>query len=133
MKYPYEESAKRGEPAPKGLSLPQYWHYMSLRVLYKSWYGGVISKEEAIKEKKLLDHPLDVAMNAFKWNDIMSRMHCDLFKNIEGYSNNYAKARESGDIRKALEAADKMYQLLYAMVPMAKEITDEQLRMEVER
>lgn len=131
--FPYERAAMNNDPMPDGLDHIDMAMYQALASLYWRYHAGGISRDNAKIEKGKLMHKYNVRVNAKYYEDIMYRTHFDLMQNIEGYSNNYAKARASGDIRKALEAADKMYELLYAMVPKAKEIPDEQLRMEVKK
>lgn len=98
----------RGESMPDRLSLPEQWHFQALRLLYKNLFSGVVSREDAVTEKKKMDHPLAVEMNRRKWEDIMYRFHSDIMKNMEGAANAYAKNR-------TIENADKMYEVIYGM------------------
>lgn len=54
MKFEHEENAMRGDPVPKSLTGIGQSYYIGLRYLYAACRIGAISRDEAAKEKKLL-------------------------------------------------------------------------------
>jgi len=46
--------AAKSEPIPDGLTLPEQWLYLSLRILYREYQSGVLTKEQAALEKRRL-------------------------------------------------------------------------------
>lgn len=53
MKFEYEEQARRNEPMPDGLTADESLVYTFLRNLYWSLNKGMLSKEQAQKEKNI--------------------------------------------------------------------------------
>lgn len=46
-----EQSAAAGSELPAGLSSPEQWLFLSLRLLYQQYRDGHLTKEQAQKEK----------------------------------------------------------------------------------
>ena len=60
----YERLAMRGEEMPSGLDSPDQTMYLKMRLLYDSYKKGVITREQATKEKAMLmrQHELDCSL-----------------------------------------------------------------------
>lgn len=56
------ERAGRGYPLPEGLCLPEQWFYLALRSLYYQFGEGMLSAEEAAREKGQLLQQHEMAM-----------------------------------------------------------------------
>ena len=53
MKYPFEEQAMHNEPMPEGLTALEQQIYIVLRNIYWSLHKGIITKDQAQKEKNM--------------------------------------------------------------------------------
>lgn len=54
VEFPFEQEARRGQPAPDGLSLIDRMAYTALRGIYGQFYDKKISQEQAGAEKQQL-------------------------------------------------------------------------------
>ena len=75
-----ERAACSGKPIPDGLGFPEKCLYIAMRGLYVQYRSGVISLNQAKKEKRLLindfgqmelhEKSLDRSIKAWKWVDL---------------------------------------------------------------
>lgn len=119
MQFPYEQQAMDGEEMLEGLSLPDQCAYQFLRSLYSQYYKGLISKEQAIREKGLIQREYDVRTNANKYIDVMQRWLSGTLKAIEGAQNAYRKNR-------TLENADNLSAAIDGRLTMIERNLNEQ-------
>ncbi len=89
MTFPWEADAKVNKPMPAGLKASEQVAYQALAHLTARWRLGVVSSEQAIKERKQIDqrYLIDAANEGYiKWT-------VDLRKRIEIAQSEYRKKR----------------------------------------
>ena len=79
MRYEFEDAAKRCEPMPEGLTLPEIMVYQSLSALTVRYRAGQVSAELAIRERRQIDAAYDAAVR----DDRLVRWCVQLRKGIE--------------------------------------------------
>ena len=99
---PYEQAAMRGDPMPEGLKSYDCTMFQNLSLLYQRYHKGMIDKEQAIREKKIL---LD-AYRIDKFGDEVVQDAVKLWTNIETAASAYCKAP-------SIEAADALIKAIY--------------------
>lgn len=73
----WERAAAEGKSVPDGLTLPEKYLFISFRSLYHQYNEGLLTKEQARKEKSLLikdfnrfeqrEKAMDRSMKAWRW------------------------------------------------------------------
>lgn len=106
----YERDAMANRPMPDGLDYVDAVMYQGLAYLYQRYHVGAVDREQATAEKRKMLRWYSVQKNAKQYEDMMYRLHADLMKAAEGAANAYAKAR-------TLENADRLYQVIYGILP----------------
>lgn len=97
LELPYEKAAMAGEEMPKGLEYPDQILFLELRLLYKSYKDGVITRDSATREKIEL-------LRTYEAHKIVDRMGKDWVEQIK----NTELARAAYRKNKTIENADKM-------------------------
>ena len=90
-----------GDPMPDGLTSQEQTLYLQLRMLYAQYRSGVVSRERAKEEKRMLCKEFD--KNQYK--EKMYRYWVEQTKQTERYKNAYMK-------NKTIENADKLLGVL---------------------
>ena len=99
---PYEQAAMRGDPMPEGLKSYDCTMFQNLSLLYQRYHKGMIDREQATKEKRIL---LD-AYRIDKFGDELIQSTVELRKSIEIAASAYCKAP-------SIEAADALIKAIY--------------------
>lgn len=110
LKFSWERQAMDGEEMPDGLPLEEQLAYQALAHLYGRYRMKLIDRERGSAEKGKIAHALSCSKSKESMNRRLAEHHAQLVKNLEGAANDYAKSR-------TLEAADRMYQAVYGMLP----------------
>ena len=105
MTYAWEAQAKRNAPMPAGLSASEQLAYQSIAALVARFRMGVVSAEQAKKERKQIDQRLLIG----KANEGYIKWTVELRKRIEIAQSNYRRER-------TVEAADRMSDVLDGFV-----------------
>lgn len=85
MKYEFEDSAKRCEPMPDGLTLEEQMVYQILAALTVRYRAGAISAELAVKERRLADAAYDKAVQDGRLVDWCVRLHRGVERALSDY------------------------------------------------
>jgi len=95
MEHSWEAMAKRNEPMPKDLSLPDQAAYQAIACLVVRFRLKAVSAEQAVREKAQIDKALD------RWtaNDAFVNWNVRLRKRIE-------RAHARYRLERTIEAAD---------------------------
>lgn len=101
---PYEKQAMNGDPLPIGLEYPDQILYLGLRLLYKSYRMGFVSREQATEEKRLLLTEYDKAL----YRHSMGQHWVDLVKRIEVFTWRYRKNKTIENADLLLDVIDDM-------------------------
>lgn len=104
MNQELERMAMNGNPLPKGLSASEQLAYLELRVLYREYKSGCVSKDQAAAEKAEVLHRLFQNRHREKLRDRMCRLYLD----INTRAIRYQKER-------TLENADRLFAAFYKM------------------
>ena len=108
LKFPWERQAMNGEEMPDGLSLEEQLAYQALAHLYGRYHMKLIDRERGRAEKGKITHTLYCREQKESMNRRLANHYAQLLRALEGAANDYAKNR-------TLEAADRMYQVVYGM------------------
>ena len=100
----FERQAMRDEEAPSGLTLAERKAYYLLRILYREYRAGEISREQASREKKMIVRD----MESEKQIDKLNRRIAQLWKEIEIPAREYVHDSTT-------ENADKFYAAVYGL------------------
>lgn len=90
-----------GDPMPDGLNSPEQTLYFQLRMLYAQYRGGIVSRERAKEEKRILCKEFDKNQHKEK----MYRYWVEQTKRTEAAKVVYLKD-------KTIESADKLVRVL---------------------
>lgn len=93
---PYEKEAMRGDELPAGMEYPDQVMYLNLRLLYKSYHMGIVTREQAkLEKKKLLDE-----YRVYKYNRELEKEIVDMIRKTELARAAYRKDRtlENADL-----------------------------------
>lgn len=101
MEFWFERQAMNGDPMPDGLTSPEQTMYLQLRMLYHQYRNGLVSREQAKEEKRLLC----VEFEKNKHKEKMYRYWVEQTKRTERYKNAYMK-------NKTIENADRLVRVL---------------------
>lgn len=85
MKYEFEDSAKRCEPMPEGLTLEEQMVYQILAALTVRYRAGAISAELAVKERRLADAAYDKAVQDGRLVDWCVRLRRGVERALSDY------------------------------------------------
>lgn len=114
MSFLYERQAKAGEPMPDGLTMPEQMYYQALALLSARYKYGVITAEESIREKRLLEQEYCNMLGKEKYISAC----VSLWSNVENASIAFAKEPN-------MENAYKMHEAVYGRVLAHQEGGDE--------
>lgn len=101
---PYETAAMRGDPMPEGLKSYDCTMFQNLSLLYQRYHKGMIDREQATKEKKIL---LD-AYRTEKFGYSVLEENIAISKRLESAAAEYV-------YNPCVETADKMYRAFYGI------------------
>lgn len=90
-----------GDPMPDGLTSPEQTLYLQLRMLYSQYRSGLVSREQAKEEKRMLCREFDNN----KYKEKMYRYWVEQTRRTEGCKNAYMK-------NKTIENADRLVRVL---------------------
>lgn len=105
MKYEFEDSAKRCEPMPEGLTLEEQMVYQILAALTVRYRAGAISAELAVKERRMADAAYDKAVQDGRLVD----WHVQLTKRIERAMSAYRLNRTLENADRLVDTIDGLY------------------------
>lgn len=108
MELPYERLAMRGDTMPGGLNAADQVCFQGLAFLYSRYRAGIISKEAASAEKKLIVMRCVEAKRAAAFGEKCSQHAVKLWRNVEQAANAYQTDR-------TLENADKLIAAIYGI------------------
>lgn len=103
MEFEFERKAMKGEPCPKRLDIADTYAYISLKNLYKMYKAGLISREEAKKEKETI---------VYNWKTNKSQLEF-LSRECEALKNKIKIAAEEYEKSPTLENAERLYCAIY--------------------
>lgn len=115
LNFPWERDAMNNEPMPDGLPLEEQMAYQALAALYGRYRLKLITRDQGHEEKGRIIYALDLRRRQEDANRKLTKQTADMFRNIEGAANAYAKNR-------TLENADRLYQVIYGMIPKGGEV-----------
>lgn len=113
LTFTWERSAMNGDEMPEGLPLEEQLAWQTVAHLYGRFRLKLITRETGHTEKGKIRYALDLRKREADADRKLARWHADLMKAAEGAANTYAKNR-------TLENADRLYQVLYGMLPTKK-------------
>ena len=105
MKYSFEGAAKRCEPMPEGLTLPEQMAFQALAALTVRYRCGMISAELAVRERRRIDAAYEEAAR----NEKLVSWCTGLRTRIEASLNNYRLTR-------TVEAADHLADVIDGLI-----------------
>ncbi len=97
---PYEKAAIAGDEMPDGLTSPDKWLFLSLRLLYSYKRMGMVDKATAIREKRKL---LEDYQHLKFQEDVQARM-VETYKRAEIAACDYRKNPTIANADRLLEA-----------------------------
>lgn len=113
-----EDLAMVGAVMPDGLSSAQVWLFECLRALYGSHRCGLIDRGQGKREKGQL-----LRLYGRLCLDEKQVLHtARMWAELEAPAADFAKARKAGKTQEALNAADRIWQVLYRMPPPKEEV-----------
>lgn len=89
MQEELERLAAKSEPLPNNLTLPEQWLYLSLRVLYREFKTGAITREQATKEKTSI-------LKQFEMAQLHHKAYTQATERSNKYGYLFAEAEKSG-------------------------------------
>lgn len=110
LKFPWERQAMNNEEMPDGLPLEEQLAYQAMAQLYGRYNKKMIDRERGGTEKGKIAHALICSKQRADMSRKLAEHHAKLLKDLEGAASSYAKDR-------TLEAADRMYQVVYGVLP----------------
>lgn len=113
MAFTWERLAMDGAEMPEGLSLEEQLAFQAMAHLYARFNMKVIDRERGHIEKGRVKHALECRQRNADMSRRLTEKHVKLLKDLEGAACEYAKTR-------TLEEADRMYQVVYGMLPGGK-------------
>lgn len=106
MQFEFEEQAMSGFPIPDGLKQWEQNAYIALRGLYQQYRLGVIDRETATADKRMIVKAAQEAESLEAFRRKLAQSTAMLWKEIEAAGSMYAKVP-------TLENADAFYQAVY--------------------
>lgn len=103
-----EERASKGMPIPDGITRSQIWLYERFRALYHQLHIGAITREVATADKRRLIGEYNKLSSENDFREKQLAHTANLWRNIEGAANEYAKDR-------TIEHADRFYHAVYGV------------------
>jgi hypothetical protein len=118
LTFPWEKQAMSGDEMPENLTLEEQLAYQALAHLYGRFRLKQIDRDKGHTEKGKIKCAYEKQSRSAQINSELAKHHVAVLKAMEGAASDYAKNR-------SLEAADRMYQALYGMLPgPAMEVQD---------
>lgn len=108
MELSYERLAMRGDSMPAGLCAADQVCFQGLSFLYARFRAGIIDKESASAEKKLIVMRCEEAKKAAAFGEKCSEHAVKLWRDVEQAASAYQKDR-------TLENADKLITAIYGV------------------
>lgn len=105
----YERDAINGKPMPKGLSGYDQGVYLALRALYANYHAKVVTREEAMREKRLILREFGEARRRMRFDRELSDHTVNLWKTIGDYNGAYCRER-------TLDNADALSKAIYGLL-----------------
>ena len=99
--FPYEKQAMAGDPLPSGLGYPDQILYLSLSLLYYRLRNEIVTREEAMLEKKELIEQY----RCYQYREQMGQQWVEVIRETEMARAAYLKDR-------TLENADKLVEII---------------------
>ena len=103
MEFAFEREAMQGEPVPKGLDIADSCLYVSLKNLYAMYRNKLISRKDAIEEKKRL---------VYNWETDKAKIEF-LNRDSEMLRDKISVASKDYKHNPCIETADKLYAAFY--------------------
>lgn len=103
FEFEFERKAMKGEPCPKELDIADTCAYMALKSLYRMYRHGIISRNDAAKEKETIVFNWETEKSKLKF---LNRETKELKEKIGTASAEYAK-------KPTIENAERLYCALY--------------------
>lgn len=91
MVFPFEREAQQGLPIPEGLDFPDQFAFQFLRRMYRDLRTGVLTMEQAMKEKGKMTYQYHKAKGILQHASTMGAYGAELRKAIEAAHSNYRK------------------------------------------
>ena len=107
-RYKYEREAARGDVMPDGLTLMEQYAYQAMRNLYGSYRKGLVTKDQAVLEKRRILKSLKQALEKEAFRDKTEKHTASLWKAIESAAARYKNER-------TLESADAFMEAVYGV------------------
>lgn len=103
--FPWEESALRGAPLPKGLKYEESFLYEALSSVYCRYHSGKITKDQGAAEKKYFINRYE----QLKAQEQLSMRQAKIYREVEYLAQKYHE-------NPCLETADLMMNVIYGEV-----------------
>lgn len=111
----FEKAAMNGLPMPDGLSMEEQMYFQGLSILYNRYRSGYISRDQGSADRKKLDGEFEKCKRKNELTERRRLQSDRMWKSAEGPSSDYVHARQAGDVQKALDAADRLWEAIYRM------------------
>lgn len=103
MEFPFERQAMNGEQLPKGLDVADSCLYIALKSLYTMYKRKLISRKDAVEEKKRL---------VYNWKTDKSKIEF-INRKSDVLKEKIGDASEEYKKNPCVETADKLYAAFY--------------------
>ena len=103
MNIEFEKQAMHGEPLPQGLDIVDSCLYVALEYLYKAYRAGIMTREEAKREKEILVYNYTTNKSDIEF----------LNRNCLRLRERIFNASEEYRLSPSLENANKLYAAFY--------------------
>ena len=110
LTFSWERSAMENGDMPDGLPLEEQMAFQAVAHLYGRYRLKLINRETGHIEKGKIRYALDLRKRQADTDRRLAKHHADMLRDMEGAANSYAKNR-------TLENADRLYQVIYGMLP----------------
>lgn len=112
--FPFERAAMMGDPMPEGLTLEDQLAFQALAALYARYHMGILDKDAGKADKLKIKAEYDKRKRQAENNRLLAQSCARLWTELELAACEYAKS-------KSIEAADRMYGVVYGLVPVGIE------------
>lgn len=106
IKFEFEKQAMSGLPVPDGLQQWEQNAYIALRGLYQQYRAGVVDRETATADKRMIVKAAQDAERMEAFRSKLAQSTATLWKEIEAAGSTFAK-------EPTLENMDAFYQAVY--------------------
>ena len=103
MEFDFEKDAMQGQPLPKGLDIADSCLYVALKNLYAMYRNKLISRKDAIEEKKRL---------IYNWTTDKAKIEF-ISREADALRDKIGTASEEYKSNPCIETADKLYAAFY--------------------